>query len=225
MQLGNERRKMGKIIALTFDDGPNTTTTLDVLDKLKKYGVVATFFLIADSINEESAESVRAALKQGCEIENHSKTHSHMSAFDEKTVRDEVEYTSRKVFEITGRMPEFFRPPYIDVSRTMVDCVDLPMICGHGGRDWEPEVPAGERASLILDKVKDGSIILLHDSRGNDLTVQALDIIIPELLRQGYEFVTVSQLFRQKGVEAKAHNGVIYSDFDQTLRFDDPLPG
>ncbi|MCR4989749.1 MAG: polysaccharide deacetylase family protein [Lachnospiraceae bacterium] len=213
---------MSKLIALTFDDGPNTDTTLDVLEKLKKYDVVATFFLIADAINDRSAESVKKAIAMGCEIENHSKTHSYMDQLDEQTIKDEIKYTSEKIFEITGRMPEFFRPPYINVNETMVQAIDLPFICGHGGRDWEPDCPTDERASLILNAVSDGSIILLHDMSGNDKTVAALDIIIPELQKQGYEFVTVSQIFIRKGITPTVHSGIVYSDVTQTIRFDDP---
>ncbi|MCR4787575.1 MAG: polysaccharide deacetylase family protein [Lachnospiraceae bacterium] len=215
---------MTKQIALTFDDGPNTTTTIDVLEKLKKYNVSATFFLIGDSINEESEKSVKKAVEMGCEIENHSKTHSDMQTLDEQTIKDEIKYTTDEITRITGRKPEFFRPPYISVNETMVQSIDLPFICGHGGRDWEDEVSAEERASLILDAVDDGSIILLHDMPGNDKTVEALDIIIPELKARGFEFVTVSALFKNKGKKAGVHNGVVYSDVDQTLRFDDPLP-
>ena len=74
---------MSKQIALTFDDGPNATTTVQVLEKLKKYNVRASFFLIADNITEESAKVARQAFDMGCEINNHSKTHSHI---DRKSV-------------------------------------------------------------------------------------------------------------------------------------------
>ena len=85
-----------KQIALTFDDGPNTTTTMEVLDKLEKYNIIGSFFLIADRINEESAKSVKRAYEMGCEINNHSKTHSFMDKLDTKTIRDEVSCTSQE---------------------------------------------------------------------------------------------------------------------------------
>ncbi|HAM69998.1 MAG TPA: hypothetical protein DCP68_10365, partial [Ruminococcus sp.] len=68
-----------KLIALTFDDGPNTTTTNDVLDLLAEYDAKASFFLIGDNINSASAASVKRAYDMGMEIDNHSKTHSNMS--------------------------------------------------------------------------------------------------------------------------------------------------
>ena len=215
---------MEKLIALTFDDGPNLTTTARMIEKLEKYGVTASFFLIGELINDETAPMVKKEFDNGYEIGNHSLTHSFMTKLDAETIREEIRITTEKIEKITGKKPVFFRPPYIDVNSTMVENIDLPFICGHGGRDWEPEVSSEERASLILDSVKDGSLVLLHDLEGNEKTVDALDILIPELKKRGFEFVTVSEIFRRKGIEAKAHNGVVYSDVDQTLRFDDPLP-
>lgn len=211
---------MEKIVALTFDDGPNTTTTVQVLDVLKKYGIKATFFLIGDRITQESAESVKRAIAMGCEIENHSWTHSFMTKLEPQVIKDEIKRTSDKIEEITGRRPEFFRPPYIEVSRMMVDNIDLPFICGVNGLDWEPEVMAKERAELVLENVGDGEVILLHDMEGNDETVKALDIIIPELMKNNFEFVTVSELFKRKGIEPKIHSGIVYTDVLQTEEFE-----
>ncbi|MCR4763539.1 MAG: polysaccharide deacetylase family protein [Lachnospiraceae bacterium] len=212
---------MKKQIALTFDDGPNTTTTVQVLDKLRKYGIIASFFLIANNITPESEKMVRKAHDMGCEIDNHSKTHAHMDTLDADTIREEIRYTSERIFELTGEMPRFFRPPFIDVNETMVENIDLPFICGHGGRDWEPDVDAATRASLILDSVRDGSIILLHDMTGNDRTVEALDTIIPALQKQDYEFVTVTELFEKKNIRPTVHSGIVYSDVTDTRRYSD----
>lgn len=207
---------MSKQIALTFDDGPNTTTTLEVLEKLKKYNVVASFFLIADNITPESTESVKKEIDWGCEIANHSKTHPDMTKMSAAEIKKEIDFCSQKIIEITGKAPAFFRPPFILVNDTMFDNIDLPFICGHGGRDWEPDVDAQTRAELILSDVRDGSIILLHDMPGNDATVEALDIIIPALLAEGYEFVTISDLFKNKGITPPIHSGIVYSDaFDE----------
>ena len=94
----------------------------------------------------------------------------------------------------------------------MVEAIDLPFICGIGARDWEAEVSSYERARLILDNIADGKIILLHDFEENRNTVEALDMIIPALLEEGYEFVTISQLFENKGIKPSVHSGIVYSD-------------
>ena len=190
-----------KYIALTFDDGPNATTTNDVIDKLEKYGIVASFFLIGNNINDESAKAVKRAYDLGCEIDNHSRTHSNMTELSAEEIKAEFEYTDEKAFEITGEHTKFFRPPYISVHQIMFDNIDVPFIAGIGANDWEDRVTAEMRARMILKQAKDGDIILLHDAEGNSMTVEALDTIIPELQKQGYKFVTVTELFKVKGIQ------------------------
>lgn len=206
----DESYEWDKVIALTFDDGPNTTTTREVLEMLKKHGVVATFFLIGDNINDESAKVVKYAYDLGCEINNHSKTHSYMSGMTAEEVKAEFDYVDERVYEITGEHTRFFRPPYIDVGDVMWENIDVPFISGIGCNDWEDKVTADRRTKVILKKVKDGSIILLHDAEGNSMTVEALDTMIPELKAQGYKFVTLTELFEEKGVEPVTQ--MIYSN-------------
>lgn len=205
---------MKKHIALTFDDGPNTETTPQVLEKLEKYGIPASFFLVGDNITHESAEVSRAAFGQGCEICSHSRTHSAMPELTAEQIRAEIEFTDGKIREITGAAPRFFRPPYIAVNDVMLDNIDKIFIAGIGAEDWLDEVTAEMRAEKILAQAKNGSIILLHDMRGNSKTVAALDLIIPALQNDGYEFLTVSELFAAEGIEPK--RGVIYSNVLQT---------
>lgn len=204
-----------KIIALTFDDGPNTTTTNEVLDVLEKYGIKASFFLIGNNIDSESAKAVKRAYDMGCEIGNHSKTHSYMDKMDIDEIISEVEDTNEKIVDITGEEPKFFRPPYISVNKDMIDNIDMPFIAGYGANDWVDKYTAEHRAKLVIRQARDGGIILLHDAKGNSQTVQALDIIIPELQSQGYEFVTISEVFARKGITPEAHNGKIYSYAEQ----------
>lgn len=189
-----------KYIALTFDDGPNATTTNEVIDKLEKYGIVASFFLVGNNVNDESAKAVKRAYDLGCEIDNHSRTHSNMTELSAEEIKAEFDYTDEKVYEITGEHTKFFRPPYIAVHQIMFDNIDVPFIAGIGANDWEDRVTAEMRARMILKQAKDGDIILLHDAEGNSMTVEALDTIIPELQKQGYKFVTVTELFSAKGI-------------------------
>lgn len=204
--------KMDKIVALTFDDGPNTTTTFEVIEKLEKYNVTASFFLIGDKINEESAKAVLKEKENGYEICNHSKTHSFMNTLSAEEIKSEIQFTSEKIKELTGEYPKFFRPPYIVVNETMFDAIDLPFICGINGLDWEPDVPAEKRAQMILDTMEDAAIILMHDLEGNVETVKALDILIPKLLEEGYTFVNISDVFKLRGVTPEVHTGKVYSN-------------
>lgn len=202
-------------IALTFDDGPNTTTTSHVLDLLEREGIAGTFFLIADNITPDSVKSVHRALAMGCDIENHSVTHSPMSQMMPEQIRQEVGECTRRIMEITGKEPSFFRPPFIAVSQPLFDHVDLTFICGSGCEDWVPTVSAEERARRTLENAKDGEIILLHDTEGNENTVEALKTIIPALKKRGFTFHTVAGLFKEYGITPVRNR--LYSNVFQTI--------
>lgn len=192
-----------KLIALTFDDGPNTTTTNDVLDVLEEYNAKASFFLIGNNINDESAKSVKRAYDMGCEIDNHSKSHPNMGSMQPEEIKAEVEFVNEKVYEITGEYPKFFRPPFIDTSAAMYENIDMPFICGIDCQDYMENVTAEQRADYIMNGAKDGVIVLLHDAAGNSQTVDALKIVMPQLIEQGYEFVTLTELFERQGETPK----------------------
>lgn len=201
-------------IAITFDDGPNATTTMEILDVLEKYQVRASFFLIGTNINDESAKSVKRAYDLGCDIENHSKTHSYMDKMTADEIKDEVAYVNDKVKEITGTTPKFFRPPYIAVNNIMYDNIDMTFISGYGCNDWEDRVTAEYRAKYLEKKAADGVIFLLHDAEGNSKTVEALDKAIPILLEKGFQFATISELFELKGIEISGTDTNIYSELN-----------
>ncbi len=187
--------------ALSFDDGPNTTTTLHMLEVLKKHGVKGSFFVIGQNINPESEKAMKACVEYGCDIQNHSWTHSFMSKLSAEEIRGEIARTTEIIEKVAGKTPEFFRPPYIDVSETMYQNIKLPFICGMGCEDWEPSVTADQRYNKMLEMAADGTIFLLHDSEGNEATVEAVDRIIPVLKEKGFEFVTVPELFKKLGVD------------------------
>jgi len=208
-----------KYVALTFDDGPNTTTTPAVLDMLEKYDITASFFLIGTNINDGSAEVVKRAYDMGCEINNHSKSHPYMNEMTVDEIIEQFTYTDDLIYEITGERSKFFRPPYIAVSQDMLDNIDVPFISGIGCNDWDDKVTVERRHAMIMRQVKDGSIILLHDADGNSKTVEALDLIIPDMLEQGYKFVTMSELFEVYGVEISGDDEKIYSNVHQTTMY------
>ena len=188
------------LVALTFDDGPNTTTTNEVLDVIKSHNVPATFFLIGNNITPETESVMKRACELGCELGNHSLTHSDMTRMTPEEIRSELVFVSDKISEITGKGPSFFRPPYIAVNSTMYETIDMTFICGAGCNDWDTNVTVQERITNTLNQVEDGTIILLHDTQGNFQTVEAIKTIIPTLLDKGYRFVTLTELFEAKGV-------------------------
>ncbi len=205
-----------KTVALTFDDGPNPGITDEIIDILEENGIVASFFVVGQNINEENAKRIRRAYSLGCEINNHSFTHSYMDKLTEDVIGDEIKRTTQLIYETVGEYPRFFRPPYIAVNQTMFDCIELPFICGIHCSDWENRVSAEERTVFLENKCPDGAIILLHDFPGNQKTADAVRAAVPVMLGKGYEFVTVTELFRRKGVTPGYGNGIIYSFASET---------
>ncbi len=196
-----EPEEYGKVIALTFDDGPNTTTTNEVLDVLKEFDVKGTFFVIGNNINADTVPVMQRAVSQGCEIGSHSMTHDYMNSMTEEEITADTEQVNQLIKDAIGTEPKFFRPPYIATSGRMYRLINMMFIAGFGCDDWDPNVDVETRVAKTLEQCCDGAIILLHDAQGNSQTVEALRQIIPELQKQGYEFVTVSELFHAKGIQ------------------------
>lgn len=184
-----------KYVALTFDDGPNTETTPKVLDLLEKYQVKGTFFLVGSKIDDSTKDLIKRGMSLGCEYGNHSKTHSFMTKLSTDEIVEEYEFTSAKIEEVTGYRPRFFRPPYLNMDDRMLDVIDATFIFGASANDWEPEVLAEERVNRWLKNTQNGVLYLMHDFEGNIETIKALDKLIPQLKKDGYEMVTLSELF------------------------------
>ena len=202
-----------KYCALSFDDGPNTTTTMQVLDILEENGIAASFFLIGNNITEKTIPVMKRAVSLGCDLENHSFSHPYFSKLSESRMREETDRTSDLIEKAVGRRPEYFRPPYVDHNDLSHKTIDLTFIYGRSFQDWNPKVSVQERIDGILTRVGDGDIILLHDCSGNDATLETLRVIIPEMKRRGFTFVTVPQLFEQvRGRRPAAHNGKVYTN-------------
>ena len=206
-----------KQIALTFDDGPNTGTTAEILDLLAAHGARASFFVIGENITDESAPVLRRAFDMGCEIGNHSLTHSYMDSMSADEIRAEIETTSAKIEQITGRRPRFFRPPYIAVSETLFAAADMPFICGRGVDDYLDSVSTAQRVEGVLRQLRGGGIILLHDKEDNFRTVEAVRQLLPIMLSDGWQLVTVSELFDSRGITPQPR--ILYSYTEQTTMY------
>lgn len=200
-----------KYIALTFDDGPNITTTVAILDLLQQMNVPASFFLVGNNITAKTVPVVQRAYQIGCEIHNHSVSHTALTTLTPEQILAEVQPVTKRITEITGTAPRFFRPPYIAINPTVFATVPLPMICGFGVEDYDDAISAEERFCRLKEGAQDGMIMLLHDSDGNEKTVQAVAKLIPALQAEDYEFVTLSRLFAIKNVIPNAYDGQIYS--------------
>ena len=210
---GSSINPNGKMVALTFDDGP-TSTTSQVLDVLDKYGVKATFFLVGQNINGNTRSILERQNASGHELANHSYTHSDMTTMSYSAIQNEINQTNNLIKQYTGQTAKFFRPPYISVNNTMYSAIDMGFVQGTMHNDWDGSSSSYQIANSVTQGVKDGQIILLHDFQGNTATVNALPTIIENLQSQGYQFVTMSELFSYKGKNANVDYKIWSSVYD-----------
>ena len=180
-----------KKIALTFDDGPNPEYTPKLLDGLKERNVKCTFFLLGKNA-EVYPDIVKRISKEGHLIGNHTYSHVQLTTLSDEMAKKELDMTDKVICDITGKNVEYVRPPFGDWNKksTMMDSYII-VLWNVDSRDWVLK----NRECIVrntLASVKDGSIILMHDSYQTSVDA-ALDII-DSLKREGYEFVTVDEL-------------------------------
>ena len=199
------------VIALTFDDGPRPSTTNRILDILEENGARATFFVIGKSA-EAYPETVRRAKSIGCEIGNHTYDHKNLTCLSASGILEQLNDADEIIYDILSEFPRFLRVPGCNYNRVIKETVDMPIVLWSiDTRDWEygRRNTAANRKRVVgkvLDKVKDGDIVLMHDIYA--LSADCCETIIPKLCEAGFKLVTVSELFSAKGVEPE--NGHIY---------------
>ncbi|WP_313756660.1 polysaccharide deacetylase family protein [Tissierella sp.] len=192
--------KEEKILALSFDDGPHPKYTLEILDILKQYNVKATFFVLGKHA-ESYPDIINRQVSEGHEIGNHSYSHINMKKVSDKIIKEEFEKTQEIIYSISNIKPKVFRPPYGNYNDDVIKIVssdNLSVVLWtfyQDSKDWSnPGVDV--IVNTTLSKVQNGDIILLHDYvyKKESHTVEALKIILPKLIDEGYRFVTISEL-------------------------------
>lgn len=196
--------KSKKMIALTFDDGPNYNTS-KVIDVLNKYDIRATFFVLGSrAINNK--DILKKMADSGMEIGNHTYNHLLLTKYDENKIRSEIEDTSEVIYSATKKRTKLLRPSYGSVNNKIKKVANMPIIIWDiDTLDWKYH-NSKRITSRVVNKVRDGDIILMHDIYSASLN--ALSNIIPILQDNGYEFVTIDELFYYKGISLE--NGKVY---------------
>lgn len=178
-------------IALTFDDGPNPACTGDLLDGLKNRGVKATFFVLGSNV-KKYPKLVKRISDEGHLIGNHTYDHIELNKVSEEKARKEIKKANKAVYKVTGRNPEYIRPPYGECSRKLEDSLDMILVRWTiDPLDWKTE-NTDEIVNKVVTEAEENAIILLHDCY--DSSVDAAFKIIDTLEKEGYEFVTVDEL-------------------------------
>ena len=217
---GTAAEKKGGLMALTFDDGPSKNT-IKLLDELKKRDIQATFFVVGERLDEFSDVLLRE-YNEGHEIGNHTWDHLNLTSADSATANASLQKTEDKVNEIIGTNidPLIIRPTYGSVNDTVRGYVDTPLILWSiDTLDWKSR-DANAVKEQILNQACDGAIILLHDLY--DTSVDGAIAAVDELTKEGYTFVTVSELFRRKGETLET--GVTYTNAEDNGIDLGPLP-
>ncbi|MBR6675842.1 MAG: polysaccharide deacetylase family protein, partial [Clostridia bacterium] len=193
------------MIALTFDDGPSAHTDR-LLDIFAQYGAKGTFFVVGDLIDNRPSTVVRI-VQEGHDIGGHGWSHKKLTTITEEEITDQIMLTRAKIYEVTGFDSHIMRPPYGSFNDTVKAVGALLGVSfihwSVDPMDWKTK-NADAVYNEIMRTAKDGAIVLCHDLHKS--TVDAMELVIPQLIAEGYQLVTVSELMEYSGIDIEAGN-------------------
>ena len=206
----NHGSQAENIIALTFDDGPRSSTP-ELISTLDSLGIRATFF-ICGAYADSWVDEFDALCDSGQEIGNHTWSHPVLTRLCENSMIEQLESTSDLIESCSGYRPQLFRPPYGAYNEYVIGAaarLEMATIMWDiDPRDYNDPSP-GTIANYIISRASPGSIILLHEGHPN--TMAALPIIVNTLREQGYTFVTVGEMLGlYQGIARKERNDMLY---------------
>lgn len=186
-QIVNNKR----FVAITFDDGPNYSTTMKLLEGLRERNVKATFFIVGERV-EYSREVVLQMSKDGHLIGNHTYTHAQLTEIPIDKAIEEINKTNDMISKVTGKEVTFIRPPCGSWNSELTSKIDMiPVFWDVDPKDW-CRIDISDVVDSVVNTVDDGDIILFHDIY--DTSVVAALEVIDRLKDMGYEFVTVDRI-------------------------------
>lgn len=192
------------MVAFTFDDGPYSPVTDRLVAAFEKVKGNCTFFNVGERWEENYTSYINSgihAVNKGNEIGVHSYNHIELTGLSPSSVKKQINKSCKLIQERTGQTVNLVRPPYGSIDETVSDNVGKPMILWSlDSYDWST------RDSKVIyrnvyNNIKDGSIVLMHDLY--EATADAVELLLPKLKKQGYQFVTVSELYEYRDIELK----------------------
>ena len=200
-----------KMVALTFDDGPSKTVTNAILDKLEEHGGRATFFCLGDRVNEYES-TLRRMVALNCQVASHSNAHKHLVKLGGEALQKDLKQALDSIEKYSGVRPTVMRTPYGEHTDALINQIDMPVILWSiDTRDWCYHVTKNDKRTAAeierdcqtiihtaLDNVQDGDIILMHDLYST--TQRSAVEIIDRLAEDGWQMVTIDELFAAKGI-------------------------
>lgn len=195
------------MVALTFDDGPNQTITPSLLEALRERDALATFFVLGD-LARRYPEVLIQMDARGHEIGNHGYDHLHgFDELDEEALAWQIDQTNQAVFDAVGKEALYVRPPYGRIDDETAAFINYPIIMWNvDSLDWKSKDP--QAILELVSQAQDGDIILMHDLY--ESTLGGAILAIDTLQEQGYQFVTLGELFTHRNLEPEK-GGLYYS--------------
>lgn len=205
------------MVAISFDDGAvgtsSNSSSMRILNALSNSDFHSTFFYVGDWTNAGNQDEIKKAYDMGMEIANHTKSHPNLTNLSESEIRSEYDTCAQKLKSIIAAEPsKLLRLPYLaSNSKVQSALYDVPLItCSIDTQDWN-----GASSNQIIDTIKnamnngslDNAIVLCHETY--DTTAEAMEYLCPYLKSQGWQIVTVSELFAVNGKEM--NGGQLYT--------------
>ncbi len=187
-----------KYVALTFDDGPHKQYTRMIAEKLNEYGAHATFFVVGNRIDSDTAAAMKFACESGSEIQIHGYTHeAYYNKCSDDVYNSEISKTATAIENAVGVKPTLMRPIGGSITNDRVKTSKYGVIIWDvDSEDWKHKKGGDEEVDIIVNNVmkdvRNGSIILMHEIYQN--SYKAFCIILDKLYQQGYEVVNVTEL-------------------------------
>lgn len=185
-------KKETKQVALTFDDGPSPETTERLLDILKEENVKATFFVLGNAA-QANPSILEKIISEGHIIGNHSYDHAKLTQLSPEAIKKEMQDTDKIVYQTTGQLPKYIRPPYGAMKESIAKTLNQPLIHWNiDTEDWKKGSPE-DIVGAVNENLENGSVILLHDI--HKTSVDSVQPLIQSLKKQGYTFTSINSLF------------------------------
>lgn len=196
------------MVALTFDDGPYAPVGNQIMDCLAQYGGKATFYVVGERCGRFKDEMQRMAA-EGHEIGNHTYSHKYLNKLGAAEIQSQIQRGNEAILAVSGVPAATVRLPGGNKNATVLANVNAPMIMWSiDTLDWKTKNTAST-VNAVLGQIKDGDIVLMHELY--TATGNAAVQIIPALVEQGYQLVTVSELAQYRGCALE--NGKVYYSF------------
>ncbi len=193
------------MIALTFDDGPYRTVDSEIYDLMEKYDARCTFFFVGDRFSENEIENTRRGIALGLEYGSHTMSHEHLNDYGDTEAKKTVTKVADELYAQTGYRMKTYRPPYGERNTSMEQGMEMTAIMWNvDSLDWSNR-DADTTYRNVMNSSTPNDVVLMHSLYTS--TAEACERIVPELMDQGYQLVTVSELMQYLGIDSKVFGG------------------